>query len=344
MRRAALALAVLFVAAAAGAAGLRVAWERYLAGPVGPAGRVEVVEVPAGMGFNALADALGRRGLVDRPRALKVLVRLRGLGSALKAGEYEIGGALRPDELVRRLVAGQVLLHPLTIPEGLTLAEIALRVEAAGFGTAAELRAAADAPELKRRLGLAAEQSLEGYLFPETYAFPKGTGAEAVVRAMVDAFERAYSPELAARAEALGWTRHQVVTLASIVEKETGAEDERTRVSAVFHNRLRRGMRLQSDPTVIYGLEDFDGNLTRRHLRTPTPYNTYTIAGLPPGPIASPGRASLEAALWPADTRDLYFVATGDGRHVFNERLADHERAVDRYQRRRPTGRRAPGG
>jgi UPF0755 protein len=180
-------------------------------------------------------------------------------------------------------------------------------------------------------MGIQAE-SLEGYLFPDTYYFPRNTPIDRIIQTMLDRFNTVFTPAWADRARGIGLSRHQVVTLASIIEKETGAAGERPLIASVFHNRLARGMRLQSDPTVIYGIEDFDGNLTRAHLETPTPYNTYQVAGLPPGPIASPGRAALEAALFPEETDYLYFVARGDGTHQFSTRLDEHNEAVRRYQ------------
>jgi UPF0755 protein len=206
-------------------------------------------------------------------------------------------------------------------------------VAAAGIGTTEQfVKAATDLGRLGR-LGVPGK-SLEGYLFPETYTVTTTTTPVEVVRAMVAQFERQLTPELLAAAKARGLDRHALVTLASIVQKEAGTVEEMPLIAAVFLNRLRMGMRLQADPTVIYGIVDFDGNLTRRHLLTPTPYNTYTRAGLPPGPIASPGLAALKAAAEPAQSNALYFVARGDGRHEFNTTLEAHNRAVRRYQLR----------
>jgi len=177
-----------------------------------------------------------------------------------------------------------------------------------------------------------AGRSLEGYLFPDTYFFPRNTEIERIIQTLLDRFNAVYSPEWTDRSRRVGLTRHEVVTLASIIEKETGVAEERARISSVFHNRLKKGMRLQSDPTVIYGIKNFNGNITREHLNTPTPYNTYQIGGLPPGPIASPGRAALWAVLFPEETDFLYFVARGDGTHQFSKSLAEHNQAVRRYQ------------
>ena len=175
-------------------------------------------------------------------------------------------------------------------------------------------------------------KTVEGYLFPETYFFQKQASAEKIIRAMIGRFKSVFTKEWKNRAQELGFSVHEIVTLASIIEKETGVAKERSIISSVFHNRLEKGIRLASDPTVIYGIENFDGNLTRQDLRTRTPYNTYTNYGLPPGPIANPGKAALEAALYPADTPYLYFVAKPDNTHHFSTTLAEHNRAVRKYQ------------
>ena len=192
------------------------------------------------------------------------------------------------------------------------------------------IQAATDTTRV-RQIGLEGE-TFEGYLFPDTYFFPKEVTIERIISTMVKRFWSVFVPEWQARAKDLGLTVHQVVTLASIIEKETGAPFERPIISSVFHNRLKKKMRLESDPTVIYGIKNFDGNLTRKHLTTPTPYNTYKIRGLPSGPIASPGGASLEAALYPDDTKFIYFVSRKDRTHQFSTNLKQHNRAVQKYQ------------
>jgi UPF0755 protein len=224
-----------------------------------------------------------------------------------------------------------VRLYKVTVPEGSTLKQIAAIVESAGLATRAEFLSVAADADFVREKGIDAG-TFEGYLFPETYFFPKNTAAREVITAMVDRFRSVFTEAWKKRAADIGLSVHQVLTLASIIEKETGAPSERPIISSVFHNRLRRGMRLETDPTVIYGIDDFDGNLTRKHLATPTPYNTYLISGLPPGPIASPGRAAIEAALYPADTAYLYFVSKKDGTHQFSKTFADHNRAILTYQ------------
>ncbi len=176
--------------------------------------------------------------------------------------------------------------------------------------------------------------TFEGYLFPDTYHFPGDVQAEKIIQAMVKRFHAVFTPEWRTRAETLGFTVHQAVILASIVEKETGDPSERPVISSVFHNRLKRNMRLESDPTVIYGIKNFNGNITRKDLKRKTPYNTYRIKGLPAGPISNPGKESIRAVLYPANTRFLYFVSKKNGTHAFSTNLADHNRAVRQYQLR----------
>jgi UPF0755 protein len=204
-------------------------------------------------------------------------------------------------------------------------------VTQAGFASKIEFIKAASNADLARSMGLEAE-TFEGYLFPETYFFPKQVSVEIIIATMVQRFWSVFTPPWQDRAKNLGFTVHQIVTLASIIEKETGASFERPIISSVFHNRLKKKMRLESDPTVIYGIKNFNGNLTRQDLQTETPYNTYKIRGLPAGPIANPGRASLEAALYPENTAYIYFVSKKDSTHYFSTNLKEHNFAVKKYQ------------
>ena len=313
---------------------LALAWvdlQRHARTPAGEAAVEEPFVVGPGEPLSAVARRLEERGLIRSALRFRLLARLEGVDRRLQAGEYALSAALSPGEILSRFERGLVRLHRLTIPEGLTLAQVAALVEKAGLVPAAEFESRAREPGFVRALGVPAD-TLEGYLFPETYFFPRSAGAEAILRAMVDRFRAAFPPEWDERAATLGMSRHEVVTLASIIEKETGDPAERPLISSVFHNRLKRGMRLETDPSVIYGIRDFDGNLTRRHLETPTPYNTYLIRGLPPGPIANPGKASLQAALFPAESPYLYFVSRKDGTHHFSRTYDEHQRAVRFYQ------------
>lgn len=301
----------------------------------------KTVLIRGGQTFSAVAELLVSSEIVQSPLKFRILARLRGVDRRLKAGEYALRASMTPLEILAMLERGVVKLYRLTIPEGWTVQQIAAAVEAAGLGATGEITALAGDPALARRHGIEAD-SLEGYLFPDTYLFPRGVAAEAIVAVMLERFRAVFTTEWSRRAADLGFSVHAVVTLASIIEKETGAAAERPLISSVFHNRLKEGMRLETDPTVIYGIENFDGNLTRRHLATPTPYNTYLIRGLPPGPIASPGSDSLRAALYPAQTDYLFFVSRNDGTHVFSTSLEEHNRAVRQYQSRQSAGPRTP--
>ena len=241
---------------------------------------------------------------------------------------------MSPRQILETLKGGKVRLYRVTIPEGYQLRQIAQAIEAAGFGKAQDFHRLATDPEVAQSVGIEA-QTLEGYLFPDTYHFPRDLKQPAIIEAMLKRFRAVITDEWQARAREIDLSLHEVVTLASIIEKETGDPAERPLISSVFHNRLRKKMRLETDPTVIYGIKDFNGNLTRKDLRTPTPYNTYVIKGLPPGPIASPGAAALEAALYPAESDYLFFVSRRDRTHQFSTNWKDHNQAVREYQLRR---------
>ena len=270
------------------------------------------------------------------PVIFRVLAFLRGDSGRLRAGEYSLDGPLSLDDIVGMLTRGEVVRRDVTFPEGKSLEEMAIIASEHGIGADAFLHAARDPTPIR---DLDAEASdLEGYLFPDTYDVPSTSEpAAALVGRMVARFRAVAAPFLPRLAERR-LTLRQVVTLASLVELETARAQERPRIAAVFFNRLKRGMPLQTDPTVIYALRKagtYDGNIRKKDLAIDSPYNTYNHAGLPPGPIASPGRDAIEAVLAPSAARDLYFVSRNDGTHQFSETLAEHERAVDRYQRRR---------
>jgi len=257
-----------------------------------------------------------------------------GRATALKAGEYRFVEALSPAAVIEKLARGDVYLRSITFPEGLTIKQMAAIFEQSGFGPARDFVHAARNTALVAAFDPAAG-NLEGYLFPDTYALPRRATASDLVQRMVERFESVMTAELRQAADAASLSVREAVTLASIIEKETAAPDERPLVAAVYRNRLRQKMGLQCDPTVIYALElrgRFNGNLTRADLAFDSPYNTYRYRGLPPGPIAAPGRLSLEAALHPAPVDYLYFVSRNDGSHAFASSLADHNRNVTTYQ------------
>jgi UPF0755 protein len=290
-----------------------------------------VIDIPVGTSVPSLCDLLEQRGVVRSAFGFRLYARLKGETHRIKGGEYEFSPSLRPDGVLSKLVRGEVLLHQVTFPEGTTIHDVAALLAARGLAGVEEVLAATTDPAFARELGIPAA-TLEGYCFPDTYRFARHLPAATIIRTMVARFNHYFGPTQEEQARRLGFSRHQVVILASIVEKETGAPAERPLIAGVFLNRLKRGIPLQSDPTVIYGVADFDGNLTRAHLLADTPYNTYTRPGLPAGPVANPGAGSLDAVLSPAATTYLYFVAKGDGTHQFSATLHEHNAAVARYQ------------
>ena len=290
--------------------------------------------LPAGSSLSQVAAELHSGGVLRTPLSLKLFARLNQQGGRIQSGTYRFTAAATPEQVLERLVTGDVEKVSLTIPEGFTKAQIFARIDTLGYGDQNKLQQLATDVDFIKSLQLDAT-SLEGYLFPETYLFTPGVDEARLLKMMVEHFRTQLTNELLQKAKQRNLTLHQLVTLASIIEKETGQADEMPLISSVFHNRLQRGIQLQTDPTVIYGLSNFDGNLTRKHLTTPTPYNTYVIRGLPPGPIANPGLAALTAAAEPAESKYLYFVARGDGSHQFSKTLQEHNRAVRKYQLKR---------
>jgi UPF0755 protein len=335
MKRAFRILLVVMLCAALGGAWF--AWQAFTwsAEPFrGFSGSEQFVEIPAGTGPQAIGRLLVNAGVVHDALAWRIALARTDDATRLKAGEYRFTDPATPAAIIARLVRGDVYLRAITFREGLTIRQMAELFERAGLGASAEFVAAARQADLVRDLDPAAA-NLEGYLFPDTYLLPRRASAGDLVRMMVTRFERAWSDEFRREAERSGRSTREVVTLASIVEKETGRADERSLVAAVYRNRLVKGMGLQCDPTVIYALElrgGFDGNLRKADLALDSPYNTYKYAGLPPGPIAAPGKASLEAALRPAPVGYLYFVSRNDGSHAFAETLDAHNRNVHQYQ------------
>lgn len=305
----------------------------FLATPPTADGDVVAVEIAQGASGRAVADQLHAQGVVTDADHFYLLLRYREAGPGIRAGEFEFRTDWTPDEVIDALHNAPERTYPLGLPEGLRYLEIAPRVEAAGLGWSGErfLELVRD-PEVRQRAGVEADD-LEGYLFPETYRFSRHATEEDVVEAMLAQFEAHFGPEEEARAAELGLSRHEIVILASLVEKETGVPDERPLVASVFHNRLRIGMKMECDPTIIYGIENYDGIIHRSDIRNPHLWNTYVHPGLPKGPIANPGGGALHAALYPADTKYLYFVAKNDGSHHFSESYAEHARMVNRYQR-----------
>jgi UPF0755 protein len=329
-------LLLLVTLLALGVLGLHHAVFAPLRSPLDPP---DTLLVPQGATTDSIARQLEEKGLVSNRYVFRAAVLLRGGQGRLRAGEYALDGPLSLGQIVDLLARGEVIRHEITFPEGLGLEESAAVGASAGVPVLSFLWAASD-PAPIHDIDPEA-RDLEGYLFPDTYDLPRGAdAAQALVSRMVQRFRAVLEPELPLLARS-GLNLREVVTLASLVELETARPEERPRVAAVFLNRLRRGMPLQTDPTVIYAMRkagSYQGTISHRDLDIESPYNTYRHAGLPPGPIASPGRQSIEAVLSPAPVADLYFVSRNDGTHQFSETLAEHEKAVDRYQRSRKLG------
>ena len=289
---------------------------------------VRRVTIPQGSSFAAAADSLESAGVLGSPRLFRIYASLTGRDRDIKAGTYLLEPGLSWNELIQALSAGRGIEQSITVPEGLPL-RIGAPLES--------LWMAARDSGTRRRLGVPT-RDLEGYLFPDTYRFMYGTSAREAVREMVRRFEDVWDPAWNARVAEMGMSRHEVMTLASIVEKEARLAEERPVIAAVYHNRLRQGMPLQADPTIQYAIGEHRNRVLYRDLKIDSPYNTYRNRGLPPGPIASPGRASIEAALFPANVPYRYFVAHPDGHHEFRVTFEEHTAARRLVQRRPSSG------
>ena len=292
------------------------------------------VVIPSGAGFQSIERVLAEKGVIRPDLRFSILARLLGLTQRLQAGKYAFGPGETPYDVLAALEAGKVVQEPVTIPEGANIYQVADILASGGWVSRERFLELIKDPSFIKELGLK-EESLEGYLFPDTYCLRRGQNAEDIIRMMVSRLRDVFSELGVDEKGKTGLSRHEILTLASIVEKETAVPSERPLIAGVFMERLAKGMRLQSDPTVIYGIAGFDGNLTRHDLKTPSSYNTYLIKGLPPGPIANPGRAAIDAVLHPAVGGYLYFVSKNDGTHFFSKSLGEHNRAVLRYQKQK---------
>lgn len=348
MKRTLAAIFLVLVVAAVGAAAW--GWRTLTAfeeTPHGGPGET-LVTIPAGASARAVVRTLASAGVLADERVARWYVRyVERDPRPFKAGEYAFEGPLRPADVLGRVRRGEVKLYRMTVPEGLRDEEIAAIVGRSGLAAEQEFLAIARDPSVASAHALPYPR-LEGFLFPDTYSFPRGVTARGIADAMVARFRAAYAAAEAGRLPGVSLSLGETATLASIVEKETGRVEERARIACVFHNRLRIGMPLQTDPTVMYAAMLRTGrwsrNITRADLQARHPYNTYTTAGLPPGPIASAGAAALAAALAPAECRDLYFVSRNDGTHVFCPDLACHAAAVRTWQVEYFRRGRAPSG
>lgn len=295
-------------------------------------------EVKPGVSPHVIARDLEALHIVSSARLFYWYGRLSGKSQKFKAGDYRFSTKMKPNEVMAIIMSGVSFGYPLIIPEGYNSVQIAELIENFRPGSGERfLRLSADRKFIapmwtSLNMGTTPPATLEGYLFPDTYLIGRKVSEEEIIKAMLRKHRSIFTSEMANRARTMGMTEHQIVTLASIVEKETGARHERPIIASVFHNRLKKKMKLQSDPTVIYGLRNFNGNITRRDLDSHTAYNTYRIKGLPPGPIANPGKDAILAALYPSTTEFLYFVSHNSGTHEFTTNYDDHRKAVVRFQ------------
>ncbi|MCG8566126.1 MAG: endolytic transglycosylase MltG [Desulfobacterales bacterium] len=304
---------------------------QFLTTPVQPQRTTTRFVIPSGENLTGIALQLKEQELISNAFFFGLYARYQGAAASLQAGEYLFDAPHTPVEILSILKKGKVKLYRITLPEGLNMKETAAVVDRSGFCDKTDfLRLCTDA-DFIRELGIASH-SLEGYLYPDTYFFPITADCRQIISKMVESLDRVYGNEWKKRGTELGFNRQEVLTLASIIEKETGKAFERPLISSVFHNRIHKGMKLQSDPTVIYGDPNFKGRIRTRHLRRKTPYNTYVIKGLPLGPIANPGAAAIEAALYPDKSDFLFFVSKNDRTHKFSKTLKEHNRAVRKYQ------------
>ena len=312
----------------------------YLLEPAKEGAPAQVFVVEEGMTLGQVAAALETKGLIGSRRLLLLWARPMEYGRHLKSGEYLLSASMPPLRILETLSSGKVMTHAVTIPEGFSREQIGLLLEGRGLVDRVAFMALSGDAETARAYGISGP-GLEGYLFPDTYYLSRGMTPRAIIDVMVKRFFSVMAPFMEAVHQS-GMSLEDVVTLASIVEKETGVPEERPLIAGVFLNRLKINMRLESDPTVIYGINLFDGNLKKEDLRAPTPYNTYLITGLPPGPISSPGLEAIKAVLFPVRTEYLYFVSKNDGSHHFSKTLQEHQEAVRRYQKANRKGSRKP--
>jgi len=295
-------------------------------------GNVQIeVEIPESASYRQAINILSENNLIRDKNLFLLMGKIYGIDRKTRAGYYVFWGNMNPWQVFRKLASGKIIENEMTILEGDSIHEIGLKLEASKIMSVETFNALATDQSFLAPLKIEAP-SIEGYLFPETYRFPKGARSESVLRVMVNKLRERFNEQLRKRAQEIGMSENEVLTLASIIEMEAVVNNERPLISAVFHNRLKKGMRLQADPTAIYGVRSFRYGVTRNDLRHRTDFNTYIIRGLPPGPIASPGIKSIEAALYPASVSYLFFVSRRDGTHYFSKTYSEHNRAIRRVR------------
>ena len=296
------------------------------------------INIPEGTNFKKVSLLLAEKNIIRKSIRFSILAKLKNAEHKIKTGEYCMTMPMSPVEVLDKLIKGEVIIHSVTIPEGKNIFDVAKIMEESGLGSAAGTLEKMRDSEFIKSLGIK-EESLEGFLFPDTYHFSRKTVPEKILRRMVARHNRIISPEIKKEAKQKGMTIKEVLILASLVEKETARTFEKPLIAAVFLNRLKKRMRLECDPTVIYGVKlndpNFNTRLRTKHLRKKTPYNTYRIFGLPKGPICNPGLGSIKAVLNPAETEYLYFVSKNNGTHQFSATLRKHNQAVYTFQKKK---------
>lgn len=306
----------------------------FINSPASSKAKLRQVNIPSGLDVDNITRLLFDNGIISSRNKFKLYVRLRGAGARLKAGEYQFTTFMSPRDVLEKLLKGERILKKITVPEGFTMRQVAGLMAEHHLGSYEEILALMKNRDFIKELGIDAP-TLEGYLFPDTYLYSSTQGPRDIIKEMVRQFNEHFEKIWENRAPDNPLSRYEILILASMVEKEAMVDEERPLIAGVFMNRLKKGMLLQCDPTVIYGLEKFNGKLTRKDLASRTPYNTYLVKGLPPGPICNPGLSSLKAAANPAPVKYLFFVSTNNGHHYFSENIRDHINAVRKYQRRR---------
>lgn len=304
----------------------------YITHPTGDGKKVRLFDFAEGYSLKKFAGDLENAGIISNARLFLFYARIRSADARIKAGYYQLDNGLSPEEILRRMVAGEIFAARFAVPEGYSIYQIADLLESRGLYNKTTFLKECFNRTLMKELGIEGK-SVEGYLYPSTYAIPPQTNEADFLRMTVGKFNKVYGQKFAVRAKSLGISRSTLITLASIIEKEAVVPSERPLIASVFNNRLTRGMPLQSDPTAVYGIRAFAGKVSKQDIMRPSPYNTYLIRGLTPGPIGNPGSAAIEAAIMPASTGYYYFVARKDGTHYFSATLEEHNRAVRKYLR-----------
>ncbi|OGW43642.1 MAG: hypothetical protein A2Y66_08350 [Nitrospirae bacterium RBG_13_41_22] len=292
------------------------------------------IEIPKGATFRQAVEIFSKERLIRDKILFLFIGRISGIDRKIRAGYYSIYGSVSPLDILKMLKNGQIIEYEITIVEGDSLREVAEKLSEKGIISIEDFIQLSSDEDFLTSYEIDAP-TFEGYLFPDTYKIPKGMDPEDAIGMMINKMREKYSGELMVRASKLGLSEREVLTLASIIEKEAATDDERYLISAVYHNRLRKGIPLQADPTAIYGIKSFREKITAKDLQRKTPYNTYIIKGLPPGPIASPGIKSINAALYPADVPYIYFVSNNDGSHLFSVTAEEHQAAVKSYREKK---------